>query len=275
MTAQLEQIIDAAWENRAELTPKDAPAEVREAVSHVIGQLDSGALRVAEPRDGDWVVNQWLKKAVLLSFRLEDNAPQASGGYTQYYDKVPGKFTDYTAADFAAGGFRVVPPAMARRGAFVGKNVVLMPSYTNIGAYIDEGAMIDTWATVGSCAQIGKNVHLSGGVGIGGVLEPLQANPVIIEDNCFIGARSEVVEGVIVGANSVISMGVYLGQSTKIYDRETREISYGRIPPGSVVVSGNLPSKDGSHSLYCAVIVKKVDAKTRAKVAINELLRGD
>jgi len=238
-------------------------------------QLDSGALRVAQKQDGEWIVNQWLKKAVLLSFRLTDNAVMPAGGFTQFYDKVPSKFANYSAEDFAAGGFRVVPPATARRGAFIGKNVVLMPSYVNIGAYVDEGTMVDTWATVGSCAQIGKNVHLSGGVGIGGVLEPLQANPVIIEDNCFIGARSEVVEGVIVGENSVISMGVFLGQSTKIYDRETGEIFYGRVPPGSVVVPGNLPSKDGSYSLYAAVIVKKVDAKTRAKTAINELLRGD
>ncbi|WP_250480465.1 2,3,4,5-tetrahydropyridine-2,6-dicarboxylate N-succinyltransferase [Caballeronia sp. GAOx1] len=279
MSQQLQSIIDTAWENRAELSPKAAPAEVREAVAHAIEQLDKGQMRVAEKRDGDWVVNQWLKKAVLLSFRLEDNAPMPAGGgsynYTQFYDKVPSKFANYTAEDFAAGGFRVVPPATARRGSFIAKNVVLMPSYTNIGAYVDEGTMVDTWATVGSCAQIGKNVHLSGGVGIGGVLEPLQANPVIIEDNCFIGARSEVVEGVIVEENSVISMGVYLGQSTKIYDRETGEVTYGRIPAGSVVVAGNLPSKDGSHSLYCAVIVKKVDAKTRAKVGLNELLRGD
>ena len=241
----------------------------------MIGQLDKGALRVAEKKDGEWIVNQWIKKAVLLSFRLEDNAPMAAGGFTQFYDKVPSKFANYTAEDFANGGFRVVPPAVARRGSFIAKNAVLMPSYVNIGAYVDEGTMVDTWATVGSCAQIGKNVHLSGGVGIGGVLEPLQANPVIIEDNCFIGARSEVVEGVIVEENSVISMGVYLGQSTKIYDRETGEVSYGRIPAGSVVVAGNLPSKDGTHSLYCAVIVKKVDAKTRAKVGLNELLRGD
>lgn len=275
MSQQLQQIIDTAWENRAELSPKAAPAEVREAVAHAIEQLDKGALRVAEKKDGDWVVNQWLKKAVLLSFRLEDNVVLPAGGYSQFYDKVPSKFASYTAEDFAAGGFRVVPPAIARRGSFIAKNVVLMPSYTNIGAYVDEGTMVDTWATVGSCAQIGKNVHLSGGVGIGGVLEPLQANPVIIEDNCFIGARSEVVEGVIVEENSVISMGVYLGQSTKIYDRETGEVTYGRIPAGSVVVAGNLPSKDGSHSLYCAVIVKKVDAKTRAKVGLNELLRGD
>ncbi|NRO97745.1 2,3,4,5-tetrahydropyridine-2,6-dicarboxylate N-succinyltransferase [Paraburkholderia sp. NMBU_R16] len=275
MSQQLQQIIDTAWDNRAELSPKAAPAEVREAVAHAIGELDRGALRVAEKKDGQWIVNQWLKKAVLLSFRLEDNVPMPAGGYSQFYDKVPSKFAHYTAEDFAAGGFRVVPPAIARRGSFIAKNVVLMPSYTNIGAYVDEGTMVDTWATVGSCAQIGKNVHLSGGVGIGGVLEPLQANPVIIEDNCFIGARSEVVEGVIVGENSVISMGVYLGQSTKIYDRETGEVSYGYVPPGSVVVAGNLPSKDGSHSLYCAVIVKKVDAKTRAKVGLNELLRGD
>ncbi|MFP3562741.1 2,3,4,5-tetrahydropyridine-2,6-dicarboxylate N-succinyltransferase [Paraburkholderia sp. SIMBA_030] len=275
MSQQLQQIIDTAWESRADLSPKAAPAEVRDAVAHAIEQLDKGALRVAEKKDGDWVVNQWLKKAVLLSFRLEDNVVQAAGTYTQFYDKVPSKFASYTAEDFAAGGFRVVPPAIARRGSFIAKNVVLMPSYTNIGAYVDEGTMVDTWATVGSCAQIGKNVHLSGGVGIGGVLEPLQANPVIIEDNCFIGARSEVVEGVIVEENSVISMGVYLGQSTKIYDRETGEVTYGRIPAGSVVVAGNLPSKDGSHSLYCAVIVKKVDAKTRAKVGLNELLRGD
>ncbi|MBN3853039.1 MULTISPECIES: 2,3,4,5-tetrahydropyridine-2,6-dicarboxylate N-succinyltransferase [unclassified Paraburkholderia] len=275
MSQQLQQIIDTAWENRADFSPKSAPNDVREAVAHVIAELDKGALRCAEKKDGDWIVNQWVKKAVLLSFRLEDNAPMAAGGFTQFFDKVPSKFANYTAEDFAAGGFRVVPPAIARRGSFIGKNVVLMPSYTNIGAYVDEGTMVDTWATVGSCAQIGKNVHLSGGVGIGGVLEPLQANPVIIEDNCFIGARSEVVEGVIVEENSVISMGVYLGQSTKIYDRETGEITYGRIPAGSVVVAGNLPSKDGSHSLYCAVIVKKVDAKTRAKVGLNELLRGD
>jgi 2,3,4,5-tetrahydropyridine-2-carboxylate N-succinyltransferase len=276
----LEQTINAAWESRAQLSPQAAPADVREAVAHTLDLLDRGTLRVAEKKDGsagagEWIVNQWLKKAVLLSFRLEDNAPMPAGGYSQFYDKVPSKFTHYTAADFAAGGFRVVPPAIARRGAFIAKNVVLMPSYVNIGAYVGEGTMVDTWATVGSCAQIGRNVHLSGGVGIGGVLEPLQANPVIIEDNCFIGARSEVVEGVIVEENSVISMGVYLGQSTKIYDRETGEISYGRIPAGSVVVSGNLPAKDGTHSLYCAVIVKKVDAKTRAKVGLNELLRGD
>ncbi|WP_287496799.1 2,3,4,5-tetrahydropyridine-2,6-dicarboxylate N-succinyltransferase [Pandoraea sp. CB10b_02] len=275
MSQQLQTTIDQAWENRAEISAKSAPADVREAVAHVIAELDKGALRVAQKRDGQWIVNQWVKKAVLLSFRLEDNAVMPAGGFSQFYDKVPSKFASYTAEDFARGGFRVVPPAVARRGSFIGKNVVLMPSYTNIGAYVDEGTMVDTWATVGSCAQIGKNVHLSGGVGIGGVLEPLQANPVIIEDNCFIGARSEVVEGVIVEENSVISMGVYLGQSTKIYDRETGEVHYGRVPAGSVVVPGNLPSKDGKYSLYCAVIVKKVDAQTRAKTAINDLLRGE
>ncbi|VVE71513.1 2,3,4,5-tetrahydropyridine-2,6-carboxylate N-succinyltransferase [Pandoraea captiosa] len=275
MSQQLQTTIDQAWENRTEISAKSAPAEVREAVAHVIAELDKGALRVAQKQDGQWIVNQWIKKAVLLSFRLEDNAVMPAGGFSQFYDKVPSKFADYTAEDFARGGFRVVPPAVARRGSFIGKNVVLMPSYTNIGAYVDEGTMVDTWATVGSCAQIGKNVHLSGGVGIGGVLEPLQANPVIIEDNCFIGARSEVVEGVIVEENSVISMGVYLGQSTKIYDRETGEVHYGRVPAGSVVVPGNLPSKDGKYSLYCAVIVKKVDAQTRAKTAINDLLRGE
>ncbi|AJC22162.1 2,3,4,5-tetrahydropyridine-2,6-dicarboxylate N-succinyltransferase [Pandoraea pulmonicola] len=275
MSQQLQTTIDQAWENRAEISAKSAPADVREAVAHVIAELDKGALRVAQKQEGQWIVNQWIKKAVLLSFRLEDNAVMPAGGFSQFYDKVPSKFANYTAEDFARGGFRVVPPAVARRGSFIGKNVVLMPSYTNIGAYVDEGTMVDTWATVGSCAQIGKNVHLSGGVGIGGVLEPLQANPVIIEDNCFIGARSEVVEGVIVEENSVISMGVYLGQSTKIYDRETGEVHYGRVPAGSVVVPGNLPSKDGKYSLYCAVIVKKVDAQTRAKTAINDLLRGE
>ena len=278
MTQNIEQIINDAWEIRTELSPKSAPTEIRAAVADAVTRLDNGSARVAAPDasvEGGWVVNQWLKKAVLLSFRLEDNKPMSAGGFTQFYDKVPSKFADYTEADFIAGGFRVVPPAMARRGAFVAKNVVLMPSYTNIGAYIDEGTMVDTWATVGSCAQIGKNVHLSGGVGIGGVLEPLQANPVIIEDNCFIGARSEIVEGVIVERDSVISMGVFIGQSTKIFDRETGEVMYGRVPAGSVVVPGNLPSKEGNCSLYAAIIVKKVDAKTRAKTAINELLRGD
>ncbi len=273
MTQQLQQIIDQAWEDRANFSPKSAPAEVRDAVAHVLAQLDQGTLRVAQKDSGSWVVNQWVKKAVLLSFRLEDNVPMPAGGNLQFYDKVPTKFASYTAEDFAKGGFRVVPPAVARRGSFIAKNVVLMPSYVNIGAYVDEGAMVDTWATVGSCAQIGKNVHLSGGVGIGGVLEPMQANPTIIEDNCFIGARSEIVEGVIVEENSVISMGVYIGQSTKIYDRATGEVSYGRVPAGSVVVSGSLPSADGKYSLYCAVIVKRVDAKTRAKTGINELLR--
>jgi 2,3,4,5-tetrahydropyridine-2-carboxylate N-succinyltransferase len=267
----MKKTIEDAWESRASLNPASAPRVLREAVDEVIAGLDAGRLRVAEKAGGEWVTHQWIKKAVLLSFRLEDNRVM-EGGATRYYDKVASKFTHF---DFAAGGFRVVPPAMARRGAHVARNVVLMPSFVNIGAYVDEGTMVDTWATVGSCAQIGKNVHLSGGVGIGGVLEPLQANPVIIEDNCFIGARSEVVEGVIVEENSVVSMGVFLGQSTRILDRATGEILYGRVPAGSVVVSGNLPSPDGSYGLYCAVIVKKVDAKTRAKTSLNELLRGD
>jgi 2,3,4,5-tetrahydropyridine-2-carboxylate N-succinyltransferase len=274
MTQQLQSIIDTAWEQRAEITPSSGSAELRDAVAHVIAGLDDGSLRVAQKTGADWVVNQWLKKAVLLSFRLENNSVMDAGDALKFYDKVPGKFASYTEDDFARGGFRVVPGAVARRGSFIAKNVVLMPSFVNIGAYVDEGTMVDAWATVGSCAQIGKNVHLSGGVGIGGVLEPMQANPTIIEDNCFIGARSEVVEGVIVEENSVISMGVYIGQSTKIYDRATGEVSYGRIPAGSVVVSGNLPSDDGKYSLYCAVIVKRVDAKTRAKTGINELLRG-
>ncbi|SMP47401.1 2,3,4,5-tetrahydropyridine-2,6-dicarboxylate N-succinyltransferase [Noviherbaspirillum suwonense] len=273
MTQQLQQLLDQAWEDRANISSKSAPAEVRDAVAHVLEQLDAGTLRVAEKIDGSWSVNQWIKKAVLLSFRLQDNVVMPAGGGLQFYDKVPTKFADYTEEDFIKGGFRVVPPAVARRGSFIARNVVLMPSYVNIGAYVDEGTMVDAWATVGSCAQIGKNVHLSGGVGIGGVLEPMQANPTIIEDNCFIGARSEIVEGVIVEENSVISMGVYIGQSTKIYDRATGEVSYGRVPAGSVVVSGNLPSADGKYSLYCAVIVKRVDAKTRAKTGINELLR--
>ncbi|MCM8594478.1 2,3,4,5-tetrahydropyridine-2,6-dicarboxylate N-succinyltransferase [Accumulibacter sp.] len=270
----IQQIIDEAWEDRTSLQPGKVSATVNEAVAEVLAQLDEGRLRVAEQIDGQWFTHQWLKKAVLLSFRIHDNR-LIDGGEMRYFDKVPGKFADYDGERFARGGFRVVPPAAVRRGAFIARNVVLMPSYVNIGAYVDEGTMVDTWATVGSCAQIGRNVHLSGGVGIGGVLEPLQANPTIIEDNCFIGARSEVVEGVIVGAGSVLSMGVYIGQSTKILDRETGEISYGRIPPGSVVVSGNLPAADGRYSLYCAVIVKKVDARTRAKTSINDLLRGD
>lgn len=269
----MKNIIENAFNNRATITPQNASSEVREAVENTLAQLDSGSLRVAEKRDGTWMVNEWAKKAVLLSFRLQDNQ-MIDDGVNRFFDKVPTKFAQWTESQFQAAGFRAVPGAVARRGAFIGKNVVLMPSYVNIGAYVDEGTMVDTWATVGSCAQIGKNVHLSGGVGIGGVLEPLQAAPTIIEDNCFIGARSEVVEGVIVEEGSVISMGVYIGQSTKIYDRETGEVSYGRIPAGSVVVAGNLPSADGTHSLYCAVIVKKVDAQTRSKVGINELLRG-
>ena len=269
----MKDIIEAAFEDRAHITPNSANVEVRQAVEEAIHLLDTGKARVAEQKGiGDWQVNEWLKKAVLLSFRLEDNIPIA--GYTQYYDKVPSKFASTTPEEFQAAGVRVVPPATARRGSYIASNTVLMPSYVNIGAYVDSGTMVDTWATVGSCAQIGKNVHLSGGVGIGGVLEPLQANPTIIEDNCFIGARSEVVEGVIVEEGAVISMGVYIGQSTKIFNRETGEVTFGRIPAGSVVVSGNLPSKDGSYSLYCAVIVKQVDAKTRSKVGINELLRG-
>ena len=272
--ATLQPLIDDAWERRTSITPSGAPADVKEAVTKVLAALDAGRLRVAEKQNGEWITHQWIKKAVLLSFRLRDNEIM-QGGYTHYFDKVESKFARFSQADFAAGGYRVVPPAAARHGAFVAKNVVLMPSYVNVGAYVDEGTMVDTWATVGSCAQIGKNVHLSGGVGIGGVLEPIQANPTIIEDNCFIGARSEIVEGVVVGEGSVISMGVYIGQSTKIYNRATGEVSYGKIPQGSVVVSGNLPGADGRYSLYCAVIIKQVDAKTRAKTGINELLRGD
>jgi 2,3,4,5-tetrahydropyridine-2-carboxylate N-succinyltransferase len=275
--ATLQNIIDQAWEDRASLSPSAAPKEVREAVATVLAGLNDGSIRVAERQSvGKWNVNQWVKKAVLISFRLEDNqvmSANGTNGFPQFYDKVPTKFANYTAEDFAKGGFRVVPPATARRGSFIGKNVVLMPSYVNIGAYVDEGSMVDTWATVGSCAQIGKNVHLSGGVGIGGVLEPVQAGPVVIEDNCFIGARSEVVEGVVIEENAVLSMGVYIGQSTKIYDRETGEVHYGRVPAGSVVVPGSLPSACGKYSLYAAVIVKKVDAQTRAKTAINDLLR--
>ena len=270
----LQTIIDQAWENRASLSPASPDPRIREAVEAVIARLDRGELRVAQKIGDQWQTHQWIKKAVLLSFRLQDNQVM-SGASTQYYDKVPTKFAGYSAADFAAGGFRVVPPAVARRGAFVARNAVLMPCYVNIGAYVDEGTMVDTWATVGSCAQIGKNVHLSGGVGIGGVLEPLQANPTIIEDNCFIGARSEVVEGVIVEENSVLSMGVFIGASTRIYNRATGETLYGRVPTGSVVVPGTLPAPDGKYALYCAVIVKQVDAKTRAKTSINELLRGD
>jgi 2,3,4,5-tetrahydropyridine-2-carboxylate N-succinyltransferase len=250
---------------------------VREAVDATLAELDAGRLRVAEKSGGAWITHQWLKKAVLLSFRLTDSAPiglAAPNAPFRFYDKVPTKFAQYDDAAFAKAGVRVVPPAVARRGAYIARDVVLMPSYVNIGAYVDEGTMVDTWATVGSCAQIGKNVHLSGGVGIGGVLEPLQANPTIIEDNCFIGARSEVVEGVVVEENSVLGMGVFIGQSTKIYDRASGEVSYGRVPAGSVVVAGSLPSGDGRCNLYCAVIVKQVDARTRAKTSINELLRS-
>ena len=273
MTQQLQSIIDAAWEDRAKLSPKTAPQDIRDAVAQVIAELNRGQLRVATRTGvGQWTTHQWIKKAVLLSFRLTDNSVVRAGDLG-FYDKVQTKFSHLDEEQMKATGVRVVPPAVARRGSFIGKGVVLMPSYVNIGAYVDEGSMVDTWATVGSCAQIGKNVHLSGGVGIGGVLEPMQAGPTIIEDNCFVGARSEVVEGVVVEENSVISMGVYIGQSTKIYDRATGTVSYGRIPAGSVVVSGNLPSADGKYSLYCAVIVKRVDAQTRAKTSLNDLLR--
>jgi 2,3,4,5-tetrahydropyridine-2-carboxylate N-succinyltransferase len=280
MSDSREAVIEAAWNERAQLGPKSASADVRQAVDSVLAGLDDGSLRVATreraaaaEQPSQWTVHQWVKKAVLLSFRLADNRPMGSNDL-RFFDKVETKFANLDAAALAAGGYRVVPPAVARRGSFIGRNVVLMPSFVNIGAYVDEGTMVDTWATVGSCAQIGRNVHLSGGVGIGGVLEPLQANPTIIEDNCFIGARSEVVEGVIVEENSVLSMGVFIGQSTKIYERDTGKVHYGRVPSGSVVVPGNLPSADGKVSLYCAVIVKRVDAQTRAKTAINDLLRG-
>ncbi|AIL32965.1 2,3,4,5-tetrahydropyridine-2,6-dicarboxylate N-succinyltransferase [Basilea psittacipulmonis] len=272
MSMALQQTIEQAWEDRAQISPDNCPADIREAIETVLSDLDKGVVRVAEKLNGEWHTHQWVKKAVLLSFRINHNRVM-NHAPMQFFDKVPLKFQDYQEQDFQNAGFRVVPHAIARRGSYIGKNVVLMPSYVNIGAYVDDGTMVDTWATVGSCAQIGKNVHLSGGVGIGGVLEPLQANPTIIEDNCFIGARSEIVEGVIVEENSVLSMGVYLSQSTKILNRETGEISYGRIPSGSVVVPGSLPSKDGSHSLYCAVIVKRVDAQTRSKTSINDLLR--
>ena len=272
MTTQLRTLIDQAWDNRASLGITSATPELRQAVEHVLAELNVGRLRVAQKVDGTWVTNQWLKKAVLLSFRLTDNAMMRAGDL-HFFDKVRTKFSRLGEEEMRATGVRVVPPAVARHGSYLAPGVVLMPSYVNIGAYVDEGTMVDTWATVGSCAQIGKNVHLSGGVGIGGVLEPVQANPTIIGDNCFIGARSEVVEGVIVEDNCVISMGVYIGKSTKIYDRATGEVMYGRVPEGSVVVSGNLPSSDGRYSLYCAVIVKRVDAQTRAKTAINELLR--
>ncbi|MDH5231709.1 MAG: 2,3,4,5-tetrahydropyridine-2,6-dicarboxylate N-succinyltransferase [Gammaproteobacteria bacterium] len=270
--SDLQNIINEAFEQRADITPKSVPSQTKEAIKECIAMLDAGKARVAEKQNGEWVVNEWLKKAVLLSFRIEDNVV-IDGGFSKFYDKVETKYAHHTSREFIEGGVRVVPPATVRKGSFIAPSTVLMPSYVNIGAYVDSGTMVDTWATVGSCAQIGKNVHLSGGVGIGGVLEPLQAAPTIIEDNCFIGARSEIVEGVIVEEGSVISMGVYIGQSTKIYNRETGEVSFGRVPAGSVVVSGNLPSKDGSYSLYCAVIVKQVDEKTRGKVGINELLR--
>ena len=273
MTQQLQTLIDNAWDNRASLSPSAAPKEVVDAVEHVIAELNNGRLRVATREGvGQWTVHQWIKKAVLLSFRLKDNELMKAGDLG-FFDKVPTKFAHLSADEMAATGVRVVPPAVARRGSFIAKGAILMPSYVNIGAYVDEGTMVDTWATVGSCAQVGKNVHLSGGVGLGGVLEPLQANPTIIEDNCFIGARSEVVEGVIVEENSVISMGVYIGQSTPIYDRTTGETTYGRVPAGSVVVSGNLPKDGGRYSMYAAIIVKKVDAKTRSTTSLNDLLR--
>jgi len=269
---ELAAIIDDAFERRTEFSPDSMPSDVKNAIESCLAGLDDGSMRVAEKHGDEWRVNEWLKKAVLLSFRAADNVA-IDGGFTTYYDKVPVKHAGRDAASLAADGVRIVPPAVARRGAYIAPNVVLMPSYVNIGAYVDSGTMVDTWATVGACAQLGKNVHLSGGVGIGGVLEPVQAAPTIIEDNCFIGARSEIVEGVIVGEGAVISMGVFIGQSTKIYDRETGEITFGRVPPGAVVVSGSLPSADGKYALDCAVIVKKVDEKTRGKVGINELLR--
>ncbi|HEV2333090.1 MAG TPA: 2,3,4,5-tetrahydropyridine-2,6-dicarboxylate N-succinyltransferase [Gammaproteobacteria bacterium] len=273
MHAEHRHLIEAAFEKRAGITPDNADAALRRAVETVIGLLDSGDVRVAEKRDGWWAVNEWLKKAVLLYFRLHPNQV-LQDGYNRYYDKVPLKYAEHDAAAFAQGGARVVPPATVRRGAYIAPDVVLMPSYVNIGARVESGTMVDTWATVGSCAQIGRNVHLSGGVGIGGVLEPLQAAPTIIEDDCFIGARSEIVEGVVVERGAVISMGVFIGQSTRIYDRESGETLYGRVPAGAVVVPGSLPSPDGKYSLACAVIVKRVDAKTRAKVGLNELLRN-
>jgi 2,3,4,5-tetrahydropyridine-2-carboxylate N-succinyltransferase len=271
--AGLQAAIEIAFESRAQITPQTVAADIRDAVESALALLDAGTLRVAQKTGGAWRVNEWLKKAVMLSFRIHDNAAMASG-VLNFYDKVPLKFGGWDAARFGAAGVRVVPPATVRRGAFIASNVVLMPSYVNIGAHVDSGTMVDTWATVGSCAQIGKNVHLSGGVGIGGVLEPLQGAPTIIEDNCFIGARSEIVEGVIVEAGAVISMGVFIGQSTRIYDRERDEILYGRVPAGAVVVPGTLPAKNGRYGLACAVIVKRVDEQTRAKTSLNELLRN-
>ena len=271
--SNLQAVIEGAFEERNKLTPQHVSTEIKQAVQMVIHHLDNGTYRVAEKMNGKWQIHQWLKKALLLYFRIHDSEIM-DARYTEFFDKVPLKFRDRSQADFASAGIRVVPPAIARKGAYIAPNTILMPSYVNIGAYIDTGTMVDTWATVGSCAQIGKNVHLSGGVGIGGVLEPLQANPTIIEDNCFIGARSEIVEGVIVEEGAVISMGVFIGQSTRIYNRLTGEIIYGRVPAGAVVVPGNLPSADGKYSLYCAVIVKQVDASTRSKVSLNELLRN-
>jgi 2,3,4,5-tetrahydropyridine-2-carboxylate N-succinyltransferase len=272
-THPLEALIDAAFERRAEITPASVEPALSQALDQILQELNSGRIRVAEKRNGDWITHQWIKKAVLLYFRTHDNQVTPGVG-NAWFDKVPRRFNGYTDGQFREGGFRVVPPATVREGAFIGRNVILMPSYVNIGAYVDEGTMVDTWATVGSCAQVGKHVHISGGAGIGGVLEPLQANPTIIEDHCFIGARSEIVEGVIVEAHSVISMGVFIGQSTKIYDRATGQVHYGRVPSGSVVVPGSLPSADGKYSLSCAVIVKRVDADTRAKTSINDLLRA-
>lgn len=270
---QLQTTIEAGFEERMKFTPQNAPAEFKHAVSELIDLLDSGKARIAEKVSGQWKVNEWMKKGILLYFRLYDNEVMR-GGATQYFDKVPLKYSEYSHEEFVASGARIVPPATVRKGVYIAPNTVIMPSYVNIGAYVDSGSMVDTWATVGSCAQIGKNVHISGGAGIGGVLEPLQASPTIIEDNCFIGARSEIVEGVIVEEGSVISMGVFIGQSTRIYNRETAEILYGKVPAGSVVVAGNLPGADGKYSLYCAVIVKQVDVRTRSKVSVNELLRG-
>ena len=272
-TAALQTLIEQAYEIRAELNPRDIPRDLRLALDECLDLLDTGAARVAEPQEGGWRINGWLKKAVLLYFRAHDNR-LIEGGHTRFFDKVPLKYAAMDEAAMRAGGARIVPDAVVRKGAYIGPNAVLMPSFVNIGAYVGEGTMVDTWATVGSCAQIGRNVHLSGGVGIGGVLEPLQASPTIIEDDCFIGARSEIVEGVVVERGAVISMGVFIGQSTRIYDRETGAITQGRVPSGAVVVPGSLPAKDGSHSLACAVIVKRVDAQTRAKTSINELLRA-
>jgi 2,3,4,5-tetrahydropyridine-2-carboxylate N-succinyltransferase len=272
-THTLAPIIETEYERRAEISFGNVPSELADALELILRDLNFGVLRVAEKIDGRWVTHEWIKKAILLYFRSHENRVM-QGGDTSYFDKIPMRFSGFTDEQFRAGGFRVVPPSVARVGTFIGKDVILMPSFVNIGAYVDEGTMVDTWATVGSCAQIGRRVHLSGGVGIGGVLEPLQATPTIIEDNCFIGARSEIVEGVVVEADSVISMGVFIGQSTKIYDRATGEVHYGRVPSGSVVVPGSLPSADGTHALSCAVIVKRVDAQTRAKTSINELLRA-